>query len=119
MCRLNHERSQIWVTVFADSHLWIRFAGLPLFGLQSEVAANLPAVCETLPIIKRNDKGERGKRSYAAHLFKHLGFRVLFSCHSVDFSLMVQDRVVQRAICSSIRPTAGRSRGGISSGTRL
>ena len=33
-------QSVLGAAVFADSHLWIRFAGLPLLGLQSDIAAD-------------------------------------------------------------------------------
>ena len=56
MRRLHHERAQIRVSVFADSHLRIRFVRLMLLGLQPEVAANLPTVEKTIAIIQRNDE---------------------------------------------------------------
>jgi hypothetical protein len=74
---LDQEHTQVTITGFGNSQLWISFAGLLLSRSQSQVAAHLAAASKSFFVTDRQHESESRQRAHTRYLLQDSCFWIL------------------------------------------
>src|SRR6185503_528353 len=94
--RLHQQRAQVHIALLADPQLRLALAGLALLGPQAHIAAHIPALPESFPVLQRQHKRQSDQRSHSAHLPQEFGFRILGPGDLLDFCVRLFNLFRQR-----------------------
>src|SRR5207248_9015784 len=70
LCSLHQQRAQVWIAFLADMHLRLAPPGVPPSRLQSQIAAHVAALANTMRIFQGQQKRQRDQRAYSLNLLQ-------------------------------------------------
>src|ERR1700722_18865397 len=96
MRSLHHHGSQIPVSFFTDSLLWLALSGVPPARFQSQKTTDLATLQKTVGVFDGQHIGQRDLRSYTLHLLEQGHFRVQFLGDFLHPRVVFFNTLVQR-----------------------
>ena len=92
---LHQQRSQIGIAFFGDMHLRIALTRLPASRLQSQIAAHVAALAETMRVFHRQQERQRDQRAHALDLLQQLHLRITRLRQRFDPVVVLTDAFAQ------------------------
>ena len=108
---LHQQRPQIRIAFLADVHLRLALTGVSSSRLQSQIAAHVAALAETMRIFQRQQERQRDQRAHALDLLQQRHLRIALLRQFLDPLVVLGDALAQRLDCANNGSSAACSSG--------